>query len=145
VSCERTLALLKPDATRRDLTGTVNAIIEANGLRIVAQKRVRLTPEQVAVFYAEHSGSPRLFAKLCAFIASGPVVAQVLEGEDAVARYRTLMGAGRNPCTADPGTLRRTFALGIRENTVHGSSSLAEAAREIPFFFAQIELDPALH
>ena len=135
---ERTLSILKPDATRRDLTGRINARLEAAGLRIVAQKRLRLSPEQAGAFYAVHAGRP-FYKDLCAFMTSGPVVVQVLEGENAVARNREVMGA-TNPAQAAPGTIRKDFAESIEANSVHGSDSPENAAREIAFFFSEIEI-----
>lgn len=138
MAVERTLSIIKPDATRRNLTGAVNARIEQAGLRIVAQKRLRLSREQAEAFYAVHRARP-FFADLCAFMTSGPVVVQVLEGEDAVARYREVMGA-TDPAKAAPGTIRRDLAESIEANSVHGSDSAANAAVEIAFFFAGIEI-----
>ncbi len=138
MAVQQTLSILKPDATRRNLTGRINALIEASGLRIVAQKRLLLARAQAEAFYAEHRERP-FFASLCATMSEGPVVVQVLEGEDAIPRYRTVMGA-TNPTVADPGTIRREFAESIEANSVHGSDSLATANREIAFFFSQTEL-----
>jgi nucleoside-diphosphate kinase len=140
MAATRTLSILKPDCTRRNLTGRVNAMLEAAGLRIVAQKRLRLTREQAEGFYAVHRERP-FFADLVAFMTSGPVVVQVLEGEDAVARNRAVMGA-TNPANAEPGTIRREFAESIEANTVHGSDSDENAAIEIAYFFAQTEIHP---
>ena len=137
---ERTLSILKPDATRRNITGRVNAMIEAAGLAIVAQKRLQLTREQAEGFYAVHR-ERGFFAELVGFMTSGPVVVQVLEGEDAVARHRTVMGA-TNPANAEPGTIRRELAQSIEANTVHGSDSADNAAIEIAYFFAQTEIHP---
>lgn len=138
MAVERTLSILKPDATRRNLTGAINARIEQAGLRIVAQKRLRLTREQAEGFYAVHRARP-FFADLCAFMTSGPVVVQVLEGEDAVARYREVMGA-TDPAKAAAGTIRKDFAESIEANSVHGSDSPETAATEIAYFFAAIEI-----
>lgn len=136
----RTLSILKPDCTRRNLTGKVNAMLEAAGLRIVAQKRLLLTRAEAEGFYAVHRERP-FFNDLVAFMTSGPVVVQVLEGEDAVATNRRIMGA-TNPANAEPGTIRREFAESIEANTVHGSDSDENAAIEIAYFFAQTEICP---
>jgi len=135
---ERTLSIIKPDATRRNLTGAINARIEQAGLRIVAQKRLKLTREQAEAFYAVHRERP-FFDSLCRFMTSGPVVVQVLEGENAVQRYREVMGA-TDPAKAAAGTIRRDFAESIEANSVHGSDSAENAEREIAFFFAAIEI-----
>ncbi|HEX4262138.1 MAG TPA: nucleoside-diphosphate kinase [Acetobacteraceae bacterium] len=135
---QRTLSIVKPDATRRNLTGQVNAKLEAAGLRIVAQKRLHLTEAQAQAFYAVHS-ERGFFHDLVAFMISGPVVAQVLEGEDAVARNRAVMGA-TDPAKAEPGTIRADLAESIEANSVHGSDSAETAAAEISFFFAGIEI-----
>jgi nucleoside-diphosphate kinase len=135
---ERTLSIIKPDATRRNLTGRINAKFEEQGLRIVAQKRIRLTREQAEAFYAVHRERP-FFGGLVAFMTSGPVVVQVLEGEGAVARNREIMGA-TDPAKAAPGTIRKEFAENIEANSVHGSDSAENAAREIAFFFSEIEI-----
>ena len=134
----RTFSIIKPDATRRNLTGAVNAIIEGAGLRIVAQKRLQLTQAQAEGFYAVHS-ERGFFGELVAFMISGPVVVQVLEGDDAVPRYREIMGA-TNPANADAGTIRKVHAESIEANTVHGSDSDENAATEIAYFFAQTEI-----
>jgi nucleoside-diphosphate kinase len=134
----RTLSIIKPDATRRNLTGAVTKMLEDAGLRVVASKRIRMTREQAESFYAVHKGRP-FFAELIEFMTSGPVVVQVLEGEDAVARNRAVMGA-TNPAEAAPGTIRREFGLSISENTVHGSDSEENAAAEIAFFFKPEEI-----
>ncbi len=138
MAIEQTLSLIKPDATRRGLTGAINARIEAAGLAIVAQRRVRLTVAQAEGFYAVHR-ERGFFADLVAYMASGPVVAQVLEGEGAVARYRELMGP-TDPAKAPSGTLRAEFALGLQENSVHGSDSVANAATEIACFFSRLDI-----
>ena len=138
MAVERTLSILKPDATRRNLTGKINAKFEEAGLRIVAQRRVRLSPEQAGAFYAVHRERP-FYRDLVAFMTSGPVVAQVLEGEDAVARNREIMGA-TNPANAAEGTIRKEFAESIEANSVHGSDSGENASIEIAFFFAGIEI-----
>lgn len=140
MAAERTLSILKPDATDRNLTGRANAMIEAAGLRIVAQKRLQLTRAQAEGFYAVHR-ERGFFADLVGFMISGPVVVQVLEGDDAVARYRGVMGA-TNPANAKPGTIRRELAQSIEANTVHGSDSAENAAIEIAYFFAQTEIHP---
>src|SRR5581483_2579028 len=138
MAAERTLSIIKPDATRRNLTGKINAMLEGAGLRIVAQKRLRLTREQAEAFYAVHR-ERGFFADLVAFMISGPVVAQVLEGEGAVAKNREIMGA-TNPANAAPGTIRKEFAESIEANSVHGSDSAENAAGEISFFFAGYEI-----
>jgi nucleoside-diphosphate kinase len=138
MATQRTLSIIKPDATRRNLTGQINARFEAAGLRIVAQKRLHLTTAQAEAFYAEHS-TRGFFRDLVDFMVSGPVVAQVLQGEDAVAQNRAIMGA-TDPKKADPGTLRADFAESIEANSVHGSDSEASAKREIGFFFAELEV-----
>ena len=138
MAVERTLSIIKPDATRRNLTGRINAKFEEAGLRIVAQRRVRLSPEQAGAFYAVHRERP-FYRDLVAFMTSGPVVAQVLEGEDAVARNREIMGA-TNPANAAPGTIRKEFAESIEANSVHGSDSAENAAAEIAFFFSGVEI-----
>ena len=137
MALEHTLALLKPDTVAANHTGAVTAAIEEAGLRVIAHKRLHLTRKQAEAFYAEHSARG-FFNDLTAFISSGPLEALVLEGEGAVAAYRTLMGA-TNPKEAAAGTLRARFAKSIDENAVHGSDRTASAAREIPFFFAAIE------
>ena len=138
MAIERTLSIIKPDATRRSLTGAINKRLEAAGLRIVAQKRLWLTREQAEGFYAVHRERP-FFNDLVAFMTSGPVVVQVLEGEDAVALNRRVMGA-TNPANADPGTIRRELAESIEANSVHGSDSEENAAIEIAFFFRPEEI-----
>jgi len=138
MALERTLSIIKPDATRRNLTGKVNACLEAAGLRIIAQKRLWLTQAQAEAFYGVHR-ERGFFRDLVTFMVSGPVVAQVLEGEDAVARNREVMGA-TNPANAAPGTIRAQFAESIEANSVHGSDSAENAAVEIRFFFSDIEI-----
>ena len=138
MAAERTLSIIKPDATRRNLTGRINAKFEEAGLRIVAQKRLLLTEAQAGAFYAVHKERP-FYKDLVSFMASGPVVAQVLEGPDAVAKNREVMGA-TNPANADPGTIRKEFAESIEANSVHGSDSAENAATEIAFFFAGVEI-----
>ena len=138
MATERTLSIIKPDATRRNLTGKINACLESAGLRIVAQKRLRLTEAQAEAFYAVHR-ERGFFRDLVGFMVSGPVVAQVLEGEGAVARNREIMGA-TDPTKAAAGTIRAQFAESIEANSVHGSDSAENAAGEIAFFFAGIEI-----
>jgi nucleoside-diphosphate kinase len=138
MATERTFSILKPDATARNITGAVNAVIEAAGLRIVAQKRAKLTREQAETFYAVHKGRP-FFDELVEFMTSGPVVVQVLEGENAIARYREVMGA-TNPANAAEGTIRKQFAQSVGENTVHGSDAPETAAVEIAQFFSGNEI-----
>jgi nucleoside-diphosphate kinase len=138
MAVQRTLSIIKPDATRRNLTGQINARFEAAGLRIVAQKRLQLTTAQAEAFYAVHRERP-FYGELVAFMTSGPVVAQVLEGEEAVARNREVMGA-TNPEKAAPGTIRKDFAESMQNNSVHGSDSPENAAIEISFFFSGIEI-----
>ncbi len=138
MALERTLSIIKPDATRRNLTGKINARLEQAGLRIVAQKRLRLTLEQAQKFYAVHKERP-FFQSLCAFMTSGPVVVQVLEGENAVALNREVMGA-TNPANAAPGTIRKDFAESIEANSVHGSDAPDTARGEIAFFFSELEI-----
>lgn len=138
MTVQRTFSIIKPDATRRNLTGKVNATIEAAGLRIVAQKRMHLSRTQAEQFYAVHA-ERSFFNDLVTFMISGPVVVQVLEGENAVAKYRDVMGA-TNPANAEPGTIRREFAESIEANSVHGSDSVENAAIEIAFFFSGIEI-----
>lgn len=135
---ERTLSIIKPDATRRNLTGKINTRFEDAGLRIVAQKRLRLTRAQAEAFYAVHK-ERAFFGDLCDFMVSGPVVAQVLEGDNAVAKNREVMGA-TNPAQADAGTIRKDFAESIEANSAHGSDSVENAAIEISFFFSKIEI-----
>lgn len=138
MAIERTLSILKPDATRRNLTGSINAKFEAKDLRIVAQKRVKLTREKAEGFYAEHKERP-FFGELVDFMISEPVVLQVLEGENAISKNREIMGA-TNPDDADVGTIRKEFSLSIGENSVHGSDSADAAAREITYFFNDNEI-----
>jgi nucleoside-diphosphate kinase len=135
---ERTFSIIKPDATARNLTGAINAMIEQAGLRIVAQKRVRITREQAETFYAVHKERP-FFPELVEFMISGPVVVQVLEGEDAIAKYREVMGA-TDPAKADAGTIRKVHARSIGENSVHGSDASDTAAKEIAQFFSGNEI-----
>ena len=135
---ERTLSIIKPDATRRNLTGKINAKFEEAGLRIVAQKRMHLTMAQAQKFYEVHKERP-FYDELCSFMASGPVVVQVLEGENAIAKNREVMGA-TNPANAEPGTIRAEFAESVGENSVHGSDAPETAAVEIAYFFAGTEI-----
>lgn len=135
---QRTLSIIKPDATRRNLTGQINALIEAKGLRIIAQKRIHLTKSQAEAFYAVHK-ERSFFGELCDFMISGPVVVQVLEGDNAVAKYREIMGA-TNPANAEEGTIRQQFAESIEANSVHGSDSQENAAIEIAYFFAGMDI-----
>lgn len=137
---ERTLSIIKPDATRRNLTGKINAVFEDAGLSIVAQKRVQLTPAQAGAFYAVHKERP-FYNDLVSFMISGPVVLQVLEGENAVAKNRDVMGA-TDPKKAEAHTIRAKFAESIEANSVHGSDSLENAKNEIAFFFAGTEILP---
>lgn len=135
---ERTLSIIKPDATRRNLTGKINARFEDAGLRIVAQKRLQLSKQQAEKFYEVHAARP-FYGELVSFMISGPVVVQVLEGDNAVTRNRDIMGA-TNPANAAAGTIRKDFAESIEANSVHGSDSLENATREISFFFAETEI-----
>ncbi|MCC7345774.1 MAG: nucleoside-diphosphate kinase [Variibacter sp.] len=134
MAVERTFSILKPDATERNLTGAVNAVIEKAGLRIVAQRRIRMTKAQAETFYAVHRERP-FFGELVQFMTSGPVVVQVLEGENAIARYREVMGA-TDPAKAADGTIRKLFARSVGENTVHGSDAADTAVKEIAQFFS---------
>ena len=134
----RTFSMIKPDATARNLTGRINAMLEEAGLRIVAQKRILLTKAQAETFYEVHKARP-FYEELTSFMSSGPVVVQVLEGADAVAKNREVMGA-TNPAEAQEGTIRKAVALSIGENSVHGSDSEKTAAAEIAFFFAGVEI-----
>lgn len=138
MTTQRTFSILKPDATRRNLTGKINAMIEERGLKIIAQKRMHLTKKQAEGFYAVHA-ERAFFGELCAFMTSGPVVVQVLEGENAVQAYRDIMGA-TNPANAEPNTIRKEFAESIEANSAHGSDSAENAAQEIKFFFSDIEI-----
>jgi nucleoside-diphosphate kinase len=138
MATQRTFSIIKPDATERNLTGAVNAVIEKAGLRIVAQKRIRMSRREAETFYAVHKERP-FFGELVTFMTSGPVVVQVLEGENAVLKYRDVMGA-TNPANAAEGTIRKLFARSIGENSVHGSDSEANAAIEIAQFFSGNEI-----
>ena len=135
MAATRTFSILKPDATKRDITGKVNAMIEGAGLKIVGQRRIRMSKDQAETFYEIHRERP-FFGELVAFMTSGPVVVQVLEGEDAVKRYRDVMGA-TNPANADEGTIRKAFSESVGENTVHGSDSEDNARAEIAQFFTE--------
>jgi nucleoside-diphosphate kinase len=138
MAIERTLSIIKPDATRRNLTGAIVARFEEAGLRVVAQRRTRLTAEQAEQFYAVHK-ERAFFDDLCAFMTSGPVVVQVLEGESAIAKNREVMGA-TNPANADEGTIRRDFGESVEANSAHGSDAPETAAQEIAFFFSGIDI-----
>ncbi len=138
MAIERTLSIIKPDATRRNITGKINAAFEAAGLRIVAQKRLRLTLERAQAFYAVHEARP-FYYDLCAFMTSAPVVVQVLEGESAIEKNREVMGA-TNPAEAAPGTIRALYAESIEANSVHGSDAPETADTEISFFFPEDEI-----
>ena len=138
MAIERTFSILKPDATARNLTGAINAIIEKAGLRIIAQKRVRMSRAEAETFYAVHRERP-FFAELVNFMISGPVVVQVLEGDNAIARYREVMGA-TDPAKAADGTIRKVHAKSVGENSVHGSDAPDTAAKEIAQFFAGNEI-----
>ena len=138
MAIERTLSIIKPDATKRNLTGKIVTKFEDAGLRVVASKRIHLSPAQAGAFYAEHAARP-FYGELVEYMASEPVVIQVLEGEGAIAKNREVMGA-TDPAAADAGTIRKEFALSKGENSVHGSDSAESAAREIAFFFSGLEL-----
>jgi nucleoside-diphosphate kinase len=135
---ERTFSIIKPDATQRNLTGAINSMIEGAGLRIVGQKRIRMTRAQAETFYAVHRQRP-FFAELVEFMTSGPVVVQVLEGENAIAKYRDVMGA-TDPAKAAAGSIRKTLGLSVGENSVHGSDGPETAAQEIAQFFPADEI-----
>ena len=138
MATERTFSIIKPDATRRNLTGGVTKMLEDSGLRVIASKRIHMTKEQAEGFYAVHKERP-FFNDLVSFMISGPVVVQVLEGENAVLKNREVMGA-TNPASADEGTIRKTYAESIEANSVHGSDSLENAAIEIAYFFKPEEI-----
>ena len=138
MSIEQTLSIIKPDATSRNITGQVNSIIEKSGLKIIGQKRIKLTEETAGQFYEVHKERP-FFKDLVSFMVSGPVIVQVLQGENAVALYRKVMGA-TNPQEAEVGTIRKEFALSIEANSVHGSDSIENAKKEISFFFSETEI-----
>lgn len=140
MAIERTLSIIKPDATRRNLTGAINERFERSGLRIIAQKRLRLSQNLAERFYAVHAQRP-FYNSLVSFMTSGPVVVQVLEGDNAVTKNREVMGA-TDPAKAAPGTIRKDFAESIEANSVHGSDSPENAAQEIAFFFAESEICP---
>ena len=138
MSIEQTLSIIKPDATSRNITGQVNSIIEKSGLKIIGQKRIKLTEEIAGKFYEVHKERP-FFKDLVSFMVSGPVIVQVLQGDNAVAVYRKIMGA-TNPQEAEAGTIRKEFALSIEANSVHGSDSIENARKEIAFFFSETEI-----
>ena len=138
MSIEQTLSIIKPDATSRNITGQVNSIIEKSGLKIIGQKRIKLTEETAGKFYQVHKERP-FFKDLVSFMVSAPVIVQVLQGENAVALYRKVMGA-TNPQEAEVGTIRKEFALSIEANSVHGSDSIENAKKEISFFFSETEI-----
>ena len=138
MATERTFSIIKPDATERNLTGAINAVIEGAGLRIIAQRRIRMSRTQAETFYEIHKERP-FFGELVDFMTSGPVVVQVLEGDNAVAKYREVMGA-TNPAQAADGTIRKLFALSVGENSVHGSDSAENAALEIVQFFTDDQI-----
>ncbi len=138
MAIQRTFSIIKPDATERNLTGAINAKLEAAGLRIIAQKRIHLSLKQAQTFYAVHSERP-FFDELTEFMSSAPIVAQVLEGEDAIAKNREVMGA-TNPAEAADGTIRKEFARSLGENSIHGSDAPETAAEEIAYFFSGLEL-----
>ena len=135
---DRTFSIIKPDATKRNLTGSINSVIENSGLRIIAQKRIMMSIEQAQKFYDIHNDKP-FFRDLVEYMTSEPVVVQVLQGENAVKKYREVMGA-TNPENAEDGTIRKLFALNVQENSVHGSDSDANALKEIEFFFNENEI-----
>ncbi|MBH88849.1 MAG: nucleoside-diphosphate kinase [Magnetovibrio sp.] len=138
MAIERTLSIIKPDATERNITGKINAMFEEAGLRIIAQRRIRLSRDQAETFYEVHN-ERSFFGELVDYMISAPIVAQVLEGDDAVSAHRKIMGA-TNPAQAEEGTVRKEFALNVQENSVHGSDSLENAAREISFFFSDADI-----
>ena len=138
MAIERTFSIIKPDATARNLTGKIVAMLESGGLRVVAQKRLQMTRAQAEGFYAVHKARP-FYGELCAYMTSGPVVVQVLQGENAIARNREIMGA-TDPSKAAEGTIRKTYGEGIERNCVHGSDAPETAAQEIAYFFAETEI-----
>jgi nucleoside-diphosphate kinase len=138
MALERTLSIIKPDATRRNLTGKIVARFEEKGLRVVASRRIWMSRQAAEGFYAVHRGKP-FFDELCEFMSSGPVVVQVLEGENAIAKNREIMGA-TNPAKADPGTIRKDFAVSFTENSVHGSDAPETAKEEIAYFFSSLDI-----
>ena len=140
MAIERTFSMIKPDATERNLTGEICAVLEKGGLRIIASRRTKMTPEKAAQFYSIHSERP-FFQSLCNFMCSGPIIVQVLEGEDAVLKNRELMGA-TNPEEASEGTIRKQFAVSLEKNSIHGSDSLENAKIEIDQFFTDEEILP---
>ena len=135
---DQTFSIIKPDATKRNLTGSINSVIETNGLRIIAQKRIKLTNDQAKKFYDVHNDKP-FFSDLIEYMTSEPVVVQVLQADNAVKKYREVMGA-TNPENAEEGTIRKLFALNVQENSVHGSDSDENALKEIEFFFNENEI-----
>ena len=140
MTIERTFSMIKPDATDRNLVGSITAMIESSGLRVIASKRIRMTKEKAAEFYGVHSERP-FFQSLCDFMCSGPIIVQVLEGENAVKKNREIMGA-TNPEDADDGTIRKVHAVSLEKNSVHGSDSLENAVIEIAHFFNDQEIHP---
>jgi nucleoside-diphosphate kinase len=138
MNIERTLCIIKPDATERNITGVINSRIEESDLRIIAQRRIKLSQEQAREFYNAHK-ERSFFPDLCNFMTSGPVVVQALEGKKAIAHFRKIIGA-TNPANADKGTIRRDFAESIERNSIHGSDSMENAAREINFFFGEVDI-----
>ena len=135
---DQTFSIIKPDATKRNITGSINKVIEESGLRIIAQKRIKLTNEQAENFYSVHNEKP-FFRDLIEYMTSEPVVVQILSGENCVEKYRSIMGA-TNPENAEEGTIRKLFALNVQENSVHGSDSIENAKNEISFFFKEEEI-----
>ena len=140
MTIERTFSMIKPDATERNLVGSINAMIENSGLKVIASRRTKMTPEKAAEFYGVHSERP-FFQSLCDFMCSGPIIVQVLEGENAVKKNREIMGA-TNPDDAEEGTIRKVHAVSLEKNSVHGSDSSENAAIEIAHFFAEEEIYP---
>ena len=138
MAVERTLSIIKPDATARNVTGGINACIEKAGLKIIAQRRIRLTAQQAQQFYAVHA-ERSFYGELCEYMCSGPLVVQVLQGENAVQAHRKVIGA-TNPANAEPGTIRKQFGVNVQENSVHGSDSPENAEKEIAFFFSGIDI-----
>ena len=140
MTIERTFSMIKPDATERNLVGSITAMIESSGLKVIASRRTKMTPEKAAEFYGVHSERP-FFQSLCDFMCSGPIIVQVLEGENAVKKNREIMGA-TNPDDAEEGTIRKVHAVSLEKNSVHGSDSAENAAIEIAHFFAEEEIYP---
>ena len=140
MTIERTFSMIKPDATERNLVGSISSMIENSGLKIIASRRTKMTPEKAAEFYGVHSERP-FFQSLCDFMCSGPIIVQVLEGENAVKKNREIMGA-TNPDDAEEGTIRKVYAVSLEKNSVHGSDSAENAAIEIAHFFAEEEIYP---